>query len=359
MKKIILTKQDIINTYNKWQQEQSRLYLKYKRIKKENPQFGYKRISRLIEQPYHKTRWWHSRGFIPVPLQTVVWLEKRKLAPLIKEDERLQLISKVLGTTFGDGGIFENLNGIFLSSSEIVAIKEFERNLEEIFGEEITKNSRIIEGGEYGHSYCYQNTNRNVIRFFQALGAPVGRKSEIELKIPEWISIKQEVEDRFFSSFFGNEIGIPKIHKDNKRTNSLDIGMVARKSLLKNRINFLNKIQEYLKSKNIKSDKIYIRQHKEDKNSILLKLAVNLNFDNLMNFHRNIDLSYSSKKQEKLIQTLNELKEIKSQRFKKLSITLNKLTKRNYSREWIKNNLRLTEKSLKFILDKEPIEKWN
>lgn len=77
MKRIILTKQDVINTYNKKQQERSRIYLKYKRIKKENPQFGYKRISRLIGQPYHKTRWWHSRGFIPSLLHTVAWLEKR------------------------------------------------------------------------------------------------------------------------------------------------------------------------------------------------------------------------------------------------------------------------------------------
>jgi len=31
---MILTGQDIINTYNKRQQEQSRLYLEYKKIKK-------------------------------------------------------------------------------------------------------------------------------------------------------------------------------------------------------------------------------------------------------------------------------------------------------------------------------------
>ena len=359
MTKTILTQQDIINTYNKRQQEQCRLYLEYKEIKKQNPGFGYKRIAKLLNQPYHKTRWWHSNNQIPVPVQNVNWLKQKSLLPLTINNKKLSPISKILGTTFGDGGIFENLNGIFLSSSELQSVKEYEKDLEAIFGKEIRQNSRIIEGGVYGHSYCYQNTNRNIIRFFQALGAPIGKKSKIELKIPDWIFLKEEPQDNLFSSFFGNEIGIPKMHINQKGTNSLDIGLVAKKELLQNRIQFLTQIQNYLRSKDITSEKIYTSQHKEDKNSLLIKLAINLNFDNLMNFHKNIKLSYSNKKRGKLTKTLNELKEIKLNRFKKLSNTLNRLTKRNYSREWVKNNLRLTEKSLKFILDKEPIEKWN
>src|SRR3989344_4937414 len=310
MRKNILKHQDIINTYNPQQQEQSNLYFKYKKIKKENSNWGYKKIAKAINQPIHKTRWWHTNKHIPTPIQTINW------------------------------------------------IKEFEKDLELIFGKEIRKNSRIIEGGVYGHSWCYQNTNRNVIRFFQALGAPVGKKSNLEIKIPEWVITNPQLQDSFFSSFFGNEIGIPKIHKDNKRTNSLDLGLVCKKMLYKNRIIFLKQIQNYLKSKNINADKIYTRQHKEDKNSFIIKLAINLNFDNLMNLNKEINLSYSDNKQKRLVQTLNKLKEIKLQRYNQLSNTRNQLTQRNYSREWIKNNLRLTEKSLKFIMDQEILEKW-
>ncbi len=117
--------------------------------------------------------------------------------------------------------------------------------------------------------------------------------------------------------------------------------------------------QNYLTSKNIKANNIYTRQYKEDKNSLIIKLSINLNFDNLMNFYRNINLHYSNHKQEKLITTLNSLKELKLQRFKKLSNTLNKLTRKNYSETWIKHNLRLTDKSLNFILNQESLEKWN
>ena len=358
MRKNILKHQDIINTYNPQQQEQSNLYFKYKKIKKENSNWGYKKIAKAINQPIHKTRWWHTNKHIPTPIQTINWLKEKNLTPLNEGNQIINLVSKILGTTFGDGGIFSNLNGIFFSSSEIDSIKEFEKDLELIFGKEIRKNSRIIEGGVYGHSWCYQNTNRNVIRFFQALGAPVGKKSNLEIKIPEWVITNPQLQDSFFSSFFGNEIGIPKIHKDNKRTNSLDLGLVCKKMLYKNRIIFLKQIQNYLKSKNINADKIYTRQHKEDKNSFIIKLAINLNFDNLMNLNKEINLSYSDNKQKRLVQTLNKLKEIKLQRYNQLSNTRNQLTQRNYSREWIKNNLRLTEKSLKFIMYQEILEKW-
>jgi len=358
MKEIILIEQDIINTYNKRQQEQCKLYYKYKEIKKQNPHLGYKKISKLLNEPIHRTRYWHHNNSIPQPILTVNWLKERGLIPLKRKNPKISLISKILGTTFGDGGIFQNLNGIFLSSSELESVSEFGEDLKIIFSDKIELNSRIIEGGEYGHSWCYQNTNRNIIRFFQALGAAIGRKSGIELIIPSWILLKGELADSFFSSFFGNEIGIPKIHNDKKRTNSLDIGLVCKKELINNRKEFLNTIKDYLKTKEVKADKIYISQHKQEKDKLLLKLAINLNFDNLMNFHKNINIHYSKKKSDKLTKTLNQLKEIKLQRFNKLINTTNKLTQRNYSKEWTRKNLRLTEKSLNFILNQEHLEKW-
>ncbi|MBU2634163.1 MAG: hypothetical protein KJ674_02875 [Nanoarchaeota archaeon] len=356
---IILTEQDIINTYNKKQQEQCRLYYQYKKIKQQNPKFGYKRIATLLKQPYGKTRWWHTNKHLPTPIQTINWLKEKELIPLTTKNTKLFLIAKLLGTTFGDGGIFTNLNAIFLSSSEINSIKEFEKDISLIFSKEITLNSRIIEGGEYGHSWCYQNTNRKVIRLFKALSAPIGKKSQITLKIPNWILTNQNLADNFFSSFFGNEIGIPKIHKDNKRTDSLDLGLVCKKELLKNRINFLNSIKKYLESKGIEANSTYVFKHKQEKDKILIKLAINLNFDNLMNFYKNINISYSNNKQNKLIKTLNDLKKLKLQRFNKLTNTLNALTQQNYSKEWTRKNLRLTDKALNFILKQEHLEKWN
>jgi len=104
---------------------------------------------------------------------------------------------------------------------------------------------------------------------------------------------------------------------------------VCKKEQLNNRKEFLNTIKKYLKTKGVKADKIYINQHKQEKDKLLLKIAINLNFDNLMNFHKNINIHYSKRKSDKLTKTLNQLKEIKLQRFNKLINTINKLTQRN------------------------------
>ena len=74
---------------------------------------------------YGKTRWWHCGKHIPTPIQTAEWLKERELLPLTQDNSQLLLISKIFGTIYGDGGIFGNLNGIFLSSSELEAVKEF------------------------------------------------------------------------------------------------------------------------------------------------------------------------------------------------------------------------------------------
>ncbi len=48
--KTIITKQDIINTYDERQQEQCRLYYEYKRIKQENPTYGHKKLAKTMNQ---------------------------------------------------------------------------------------------------------------------------------------------------------------------------------------------------------------------------------------------------------------------------------------------------------------------
>ncbi|MBI2106797.1 hypothetical protein HYT57_02325 [Candidatus Woesearchaeota archaeon] len=314
--KIVLTEQDMINTYDARQQEQCGLYHTYIKIKEENPSFGYKKIAKLLNQSYGKTRWWHAKKHIPVPIQTANWLKEKGLIPLTIEDSRVQLISKILGATFGDGGIFGNLNGIFLSSSELEAVKEFGEDLKTIFGSEIESNSRIIEAGGYGHSWCYQNTNRNVIRLFQALGAPIGRKSQIEFKIPEWIFINEKIADSFFSSFLGGELGTPTIHKNNNQLTSLDIGLQTTINSRENKINFLSQIQKYLNSKNIRTGSISISYPKKYPDKCLLRLQISKDLDNFYNFVQMIRLTYCKYKQERLNNTLKDFINLKYHRYR-------------------------------------------
>jgi len=347
---IIIDEQDIINTYDARQQEQCRLYYQYLDIKSKNPSWGYKRIAKSMGQPIGKTRWWHAGKHVPVPIQTAILLKEKGLIPLTLDNPKLSLISKVLGATFGDGGIFENLNGIFLSSSEKDAVEEFGRDTEKIFGLKLDENSRIIEGGEYGHSWCYQNANRNVIRFFIALGAPVGKKTHLELKVPQWLYLKQELIDQYYFSFLGSELGSPSQHKDKNRLTGIEIGISSTPALEKNRFEFLNELAHYLKLKGIKTNSIY-KGKVHDSDNFIYRLQLSTMFDNVIKFLIELQINYCSYKVDRLYLSLGKWAAFKKDKYEEL-------LQRGYGAEHAMKTLKLTPNSLYLLLNHfgDPVE---
>jgi len=338
---VIIDEQNIINTYNKRQREQCKLYYKYIKIKEKYPSWGYKKIAKALGCNCGKIRWWHSRKHTPIPIQTVEWLKQKKLIPLKLSDPRMPLIAKVLGATFGDGGIFENLNGIFLSSSELDTVKEFGTDLATIFGNEISKNSRIIEGGVKGHSWCYQNTNRKIIRLFQALGAPIGKKTLQNISIPSWVFLDLKIADEFFGALFGSDIGIPSVHKDRNRLTGLSFGIVSPEALEKNRIKYLEDIKKYLMLKGIKTNKISISYFRDKK---LYRLGISTKLENIIEFDKKIKIHYCKYKKEKLKQTIKEFKRIKKEK-------LIQLTNKGHGAEYAMKLLNLSPRVVYQILN--------
>ncbi|MBS3174672.1 hypothetical protein J4440_02220 [Candidatus Woesearchaeota archaeon] len=344
MEQIIL-EQDIINTYPEKNIKLSEDYIKYLKLKNENPNLGYKKLSKLMNEPIHRTRYWHHGNAIPQPVRTVNWLKEKGLLPLNSDNPNINLITKIFGATFGDGGIFGNLNAIFISSSELEAVKEFGEDLKKLFGEEIEENFRIIEGGEYGHSWCYQNTNRNIIRFFMALGAPIGDKSFTSMLIPNWIKT-EKIEDEFYGSLFGAEIGIPKVHINKKNLDSLSFGITGTEKFAENRIRFLSQMANYLNNKGIKTGTININEHKKvnrgGEPTKIYRLLISIEFDNVTNFMTLTKMNYCRYKKEKLANTMNEFSEIKRQRIKEM-------LELGYGLKSILNLLNLSETSLEII----------
>ncbi len=344
---VIIDEQDIINTYDKKQQEQCRLYYAYKELKSKNPSWGYKRIAKALGQSDGKTRWWHAGKHTPVPIQTVDWLKKKGLLPFKVDNIKLPLLAKVLGATFGDGGVFENLNGVFLSSSELESVKEFGRDLAEVFGEDVDKNSRIIEGGIEGHSWCYQNTNRNVIRFLKALDAPIGNKVNMNLNVPAWVYLLEVLKDEFFGSFIGREFGSPKVHKQKNRLDTLDISIGGKPNFIDNRLRFLNQLKDYLESKGIESTSIYKSELKTGK-TIIFRLLVSVKFDNVVRFLKYTKINYCKYKKEKLVNSIEEFGSLKKKKY-------HELIERGYGAEYTMKLLNLTPQSLYTILNDERI----
>ena len=339
---IIIDEQDIINTYPQEQQELAKSYYRYLELREQNPSWGYKRIATKLGVSYGRTRWWWEKKSAPVPIQTTNWLKARGLLPLKIDNPQLPFIAKVLGATFGDGGIFENLNGVFLSSSEKEAVEEFGGDIEKIFDLKENENSRIIEGGVYGHSWCYQNTNRNIIRFFLALGAPKGNKTNIELKIPNWVSLNENLEDEFYGSFFGGELGSPSLHKDQNRLTTLEIGITGSPKFDNNRKEFLHDIEYYLLRKNVLCNQLY--QRKLNENSIIYRLQLAKNIDNIILFLMNIKINYCRYKVDRLYKSLGQWAMLKKQKYYKL-------IEKGVGAESVMKLLKLTPNSLYLLLN--------
>lgn len=339
---VIIDTQDIINTYDEHQQEQCRLYYEYKAIKAQNPLWGYKRIAKVLGQNIGKTRWWHTGKHIPVPIQTTNWLKERGLLPLKIDSPKLPLIAKVFGAIFGDGGVFKNLNGVFLSSSEKEAVEEFGKDLEGIFNLKPDENSRVIEGGVYGHSWSYQNTNRNVIRLLVALGVPVGKKSEIELKVPQWIDLNEGFEDEFWGSFLGSEMGTPIIHKNGNYLTCLEVGITGQTYFKANRLKFLKKLASYLSQKKVVTTSIYEGRSKTS--GLLFRLLIEKKFDNVLLFLMNTKINYCTYKVARLYKAVGQWAVLKKSKY-------DELMHRGYGAEHAMKTLNLTPHSLYLLLN--------
>ena len=342
---VIIGEQDIINTYSQEQQHLAKSYYQYLELKQQHPSWGYKKIATKLGVTYGRTRWWWEKNSAPVPVQTIEYLKNKGLLPLKIDNPKLPLIAKVLGATFGDGGIFENLNGLFLSSSEKSAVEEFGNDLIKIFCEDIKLNSRIIKGGVEGHSWCYQNTNRNIIRFFKALEAPIGSKTKIKLIVPEWIRLNYDLEDEFYGSLFGGEIGISSSTLCGAR---LEFGITGIDEL--NRFNFLNQIVYYLNRRGIEiTGKIYSYERKTNKDSKIFRFVLSQNFDNCQKFVKNVKINYCEHKKKKLVEAINEFGDLKKSKF-------NVLISRGHGAESAMRLLNLSQSGLYNLLNEGTVK---
>src|SRR3989344_1588147 len=217
------------------------------------------------------------------------------------------------------------------------------RRLEKIFQLGKEDNSRIIEGGEYGHSWCYQNTNRNVIRFFLALGAPRGNKTKRNLHIPSWIKRYPICEAEFYGSFLGGELGTPIIHKRGNYLTCLEVGITGWPRFRSNRIAFLNELKEYLKRHRVATTSIYEGKSKTE-GSLVFRLLIEKKMDNVLLFMMNVKINYCKYKGERLYRALSQWAMLKKKKYAEL-------LEKGYGAEHAMGLLQLTPNSLYLLLN--------
>ncbi len=308
----ILTKHDIIETYGRGDQESALKYYEFLNLRAENPALGYKRLARMLGQPEGRVRWWHNGKHKPHAVRTIEWLEERGLLPLSPSHKKAPLAARILGALFGDGGVFYNLNGIFLSSGEAESLKQFKQDLTSLFGRAISNNFDTRVGGIHHTTRVLRNANRNVVRFFVALGAPVGSKEQ-EMEIPSWIYAREKAKLEFFGAFFGSELCSPKF---TTYLNTFNVPMAGSYRLRENRLRFLTQVEDFLNSYGIRCTSICENEFRPGR--YLWKLLIAKDFDNFLRFKQLIPIRYSDSKKARIEKAAKDMAGRKVSRFRKL-----------------------------------------
>ena len=211
--KVLVSEQGIIATYSEEEQQSCRQHAEYQKLILENPSFGYKRCAKLLGVPQGRTRWWHTKGAkkaVPIALKTVEKLKSAGFIPFTEKHEHAKVIFNILGTLFGDGGIDKRLNTMAFISSDKRDVDLCVQDLLKVFPFAKGKTN-LVEGGEWGHSYNIRTFDRNIIRFFVALGAPVGNKVTVKYGLPQWLfSVSKKSRLAFLDGYLASEVSVPR-----------------------------------------------------------------------------------------------------------------------------------------------------
>ncbi len=288
----IVDEQDMAKTYGLKEFEK---FLNYNR-RNSGLTFGYKRASKILGIKQSTMRWWFA-GMKPKSVQLVERLKTKGLIPLRSDDRRLNDIALILGALFGDGCIDKNLNTLSFISSEREMVEKFAEIIRRIFGDipyEIKENTDAK-----GRSYIFRTWDRGVIRFFVVLGAPVGKKTELKFRFPEWILIKPSVFLAFVDGLFSSDGCIPRWSYSKRFNGSFEIVQITYDP--ESKLEFFETISKYLNKFGIRSR---VRVEKIDG-----RWKIRLMFENTLNnavrFLSLIPISLSDSKRSKF---LNELR---------------------------------------------------
>ncbi|BBL45269.1 archaeal Lon protease [Nanobdella aerobiophila] len=318
----ILTEEDIVRTYGEEELERYKLYLKWKEFKEKNPGIGYKKAAKILNILEFKIKEWEE-GMKPPSLYIIGELKKLNLLPLKLSDDRLLIIARIIGGLFGNGNIDKNLNTLAYISSEKEAIDNFIRDLKSIFGD------FTYEIRESDKAYLFRTTERRIIRFFVALGAPVGKKTEIILKIPEWIYNRRDLILSFLDGFYSAEGFVPRYWKckdGHKIKNKVEIIL-------------LNKNKETIEELERFIDKLYtlrlkarLRIERRD-GKYLIRIMFSQSFENTFRLYKLIGFSYSPRKRERFEEVINSYIKDYSEFKRKNVLEAIQILKYNYDRK--------------------------
>nr|WP_148258759.1 ATP-dependent protease LonB [Thermococcus sp. AM4] len=289
---VVLDEFGIAGTYG--EEDKLRDYFRWMEHR-ERTGHGYKRASKELGIKASTLRWW-EKGAKPKSLKMAEKLKGLDLLPLRSDDERLEKVALLVGALFSDGNIDRNLNTLSFISSEKEAVERFVDTLRELFGEfdyEIKENREAK-----GRSVLFRTWDRRVIRFFVALGAPVGNKTRVRLELPWWVKLKPSLFLAFFDGFYSGDGSVPRFarYKEGIKFNgTLEVAQLAEE--LEDKLPFFEELAWHLGLFGIDA-KVRVD---EARGKHKVRLILSQSIDNVLTFLELVPISLSPAKREKFI----------------------------------------------------------
>ncbi|WP_042693108.1 ATP-dependent protease LonB [Thermococcus nautili] len=289
---VVLDEFGIARTYG--EEDKLRDYFRWMEHR-ERTGHGYKRASKELGIKASTLRWW-EKGAKPKSLKMAEELKGLGLLPLRSDDERLEKVALLMGALFSDGNIDRNLNTLSFISSEKEAVERFVGALKELFGEfdyEIKENREAK-----GSSVLFRTWDRRIIRFFVALGAPVGNKTRVRLELPWWVKLRPSLFLAFFDGFYSGDGSVPRFarYKDGIKFNgTLEVAQLTEE--LDNKLPFFEELAWHLGLLGIDA-KVRVD---EARGKHKVRLILSQSIDNVLTFLEFVPISLSPAKREKFI----------------------------------------------------------
>ena len=275
--------------------------------------------------------------------QIINRLKELDLLPLRYNSPKLPIILKIMGFIFGDGALSlvnhknrkKGMTQFYGNEEDLINIKnelkEIGIKINNIYKRKrhhkINTKYGVVEFDYEEKSITKKSTG--FLIFLACLGVPVGKKTHLHYRIPNWIIRSHLWQKRLFlASFFGAELGKPRTNTENEKNfDNLQLNMNKKEDLKESAIIFLNDIRLLLVEFGIATTPPVrvIGNDYEGKSgrTIGLRFSINGEEENLNKFFSLINYEYNKKRNHLAnlaIAYLNYKKEIKENNNLNISI---------------------------------------
>jgi tRNA-splicing ligase RtcB (3'-phosphate/5'-hydroxy nucleic acid ligase) len=287
-------------------------------------------------------------------------LYSRNLLPLAYDNPSIGKLARIVGHVFGDGTLSysrggNGWNGKFVASGDPVDLEAIAEevdslgfNVSPIYEGHSTSTFNLQNGmqqiiaGQYNTVSC---TSIVLFTLLKSLGAPVGRKSDLDYGVPGWIqNAPLWVRREFLGSFFGSELEKPRAFGRNYTTfQPPSLTLCKSESNIQGGISFLEGIRELLLGFEVTTSELSKKPsviRKNGQRSFRLTMRIDSNFENLISFFGKIGYRYQKTRErlarlacEYLLMRRHRIEQAKKAYARALELRAKKLTVRRIAEQ--------------------------